>query len=73
MTAIGNQRKGIVLDVNMPMMSGIELPVRTQAFDLGCAGFLHKPFFGLELIDSVRKAISQGTPNCFARSSASLR
>ncbi len=70
----------IVLDVNMPAMSGIELgqhlkesgstvpvifitaldsvAVRTQAFDLGCAGFLHKPFSGHELIDSVRKAIN---------------
>ncbi len=69
----------IVLDVNMPAMSGIELgrhlkdsgstvpvifitaldsvAVRTQAFDLGCAGFLHKPFSGHELIDSVRKAV----------------
>ncbi len=70
----------IVLDVNMPMMSGIELrrrlkdsgstipvifitaldiaAVRTQAFDLGCAGFLHKPFSGGELIDAVQKAIN---------------
>ncbi len=70
----------IVLDVNMPTMSGIELrrrlkdlgstipvifitaldtvPVRREANDLGCAGFLHKPFSGHELIDSVRKAIN---------------
>ncbi len=70
----------IVLDVNMPSMSGIELrrrlkdsgstipvifitaldivAVRTQAFDLGCAGFLHKPFSGGELIDAVQKAIN---------------
>ena len=32
--------------------------VRTQAFDLGCAGFLHKPFSGGELIDAVRNAIN---------------
>ncbi len=65
----------IVLDVNMPTMSGIELrrrlkdlgstipvifitapdtvAVRREANDLGCAGFLHKPFSA-----SMRKAIS---------------
>ncbi len=70
----------IVLDVNMPTMSGIELrrrlkdlgstvpvifitaldsvAVRREATDLGCAGFLHKPFSGHELIDAVRKSIN---------------
>ncbi len=70
----------IVLDVNMPKMSGIELrrrlkamgstipvifitalgsaAIQKEATDLGCAGFLHKPFSGHELIGSVRKAIS---------------
>jgi FixJ family two-component response regulator len=69
----------IVLDINMPTMSGFELrhrlkamgstipvifitalntiAVRRQAIELGCAAFLHKPFSGRELIDSVRKAI----------------
>jgi FixJ family two-component response regulator len=69
----------IVLDVNMPKMSGIELrrrlkamgstipvifitaldtvAVRREANDLGCADFLHKPFSGYELINSVRKAL----------------
>ena len=31
--------------------------VRTEAIDLGCAAFLHKPFSGHELINSVRNAI----------------
>jgi FixJ family two-component response regulator len=70
----------VVLDVNMPIMSGIELrrrlkamgatipvifitalasaAVQREATDLGCAGFLHKPFSAHELIGSVRKAIS---------------
>jgi FixJ family two-component response regulator len=69
----------IVLDVNMPTMSGIELrrrlkamgstipvvfitaldsaAVRRKAIEFGCAGFLHKPFSGHELINFVRKAL----------------
>jgi FixJ family two-component response regulator len=75
-----NDLSCIVLDVNMPAMSGIELrrrlkamgstipvifitaldtaAVRREATDLGCAGFLHKPFSGRELIGSVRKAMN---------------